>query len=314
MEKEDFIVSSLKKTERRRKAPAPYSTSKLQQDAANKLGFTSRKIMMVAQQLYEGINVTGEGLVGLITYMRTDSLRISDSAMEILREYIKENYEEGCLPEEPNLYKNKKGAQDAHEAIRPTSVLRHPDSLKGDLSKDQFRLYELIWKRFVSSQMTPEVSEVSSATLDVGKYGLRTGGSKVLFKGFTVVDKQSKTDKTSFPSFAVGDKVNLVSLLPEQHFTSPPPRFNDASLVKFLEESGIGRPSTYSSIIETLIRRYYISRSGRQLQPTVLGNLVNKLVYEVCLLTNKQSEIDKAVVQNTRILNFTNTLNYILQI
>ena len=280
IENKDFIVSTLKVSERKRKSPAPYSTSKLQQDAANRLGFTSKKIMIVAQQLYEGINITGEGLVGLITYMRTDSLRISDSAMESLRNYIVDNFDKEYLPENPNLYKNKKGAQDAHEAIRPTSVIRTPDSIKGDLTKDQFRLYDLIWRRFVSSQMTPEVSEISTANLTVGKYNFKTGGSKVLFKGFTVVDKQSKTDKTNFPSFSVGDKVELSSLNPEQHYTSPPPRFNEASLVRFLEESGIGRPSTYSSIIETLIRRYYISRSGRQLQPTVLGKLVNKLVKE----------------------------------
>ncbi len=272
------IVTEIKKQERKRKAQAPYITSKLQQDAANQLRFTSFKTMIIAQQLYEGIDLTGEGPEGLITYMRTDSTRISDGAMNSLREFITDNYSEDYLPENPNVYKNKKGAQDAHEAIRPTNVFRTPDSIKKDLTNDQFKLYNLIWKRFVASQMTPEVSEVIRASITAGDYMLRASGSKVLFKGFTAVARDSKSERKVLPDLKEGDELIPEEFLPEQHFTSPPPRFTDASLVKFLEESGIGRPSTYAPTINTLIKRYYIQRSGRQLQPTVLGKLVNNIM------------------------------------
>ncbi len=278
LEKLDFKVAEVKKQERRRKAPAPYTTSKLQQDAANRLGFTSKKTMIVAQQLYEGINLTGSGPTGLITYMRTDSTRISDVAMSALRDFISRKYAPEFLPEKPNTFKVKKNAQDAHEAIRPTDVNRTPESVKADLSREQFRLYELIWKRFVSSQMTPEVSESTTVNILGGDYLFRATGSKVLFKGFTEVDNQSKTEKNTIPAMEKGDVVLMEEFSPEQHFTTPPPRFNEASLVKFLEESGIGRPSTYAPTIDTLIRRYYITRSGRQLVPTLLGKLVNNIM------------------------------------
>jgi len=280
MEGQSFSVSEVKKQERKRKAPAPYITSKLQQDSANRLGFTSKKTMIVAQQLYEGIDLTGTGPTGLITYMRTDSTRISDTAMEALRNFIGENYALDFLPEKPNVFKVKKNAQDAHEAIRPTDVTRTPESIKADLSREQFKLYELIWKRYVSSQMTPEVSETLTVNISGGDCLLRANGSKVLFKGFTEVDKHSKTEKNKLPDMAEGDAVEIKEFLPEQHFTTPPPRFNDASLVKFLEESGIGRPSTYAPTIDTLIRRYYTTRSGRQLVPTLLGKLVNNIMRE----------------------------------
>ncbi|MCP4133552.1 MAG: type I DNA topoisomerase [bacterium] len=275
-----FTVAGVKKSERKRKPTAPYITSKLQQDAANRLGFTSQKSMMIAQQLYEGIDITGEGPVGLITYMRTDSTRISPTAIETVRGYITNNFEKEYLPEQPNAYKTKKGAQDAHEAVRPTDVLRTPDSIKNDLSREQFRLYELIWNKFVTSQMTPEVSELITATIEAGEYTFRAGGSRVLFKGFTIIDKGSKTEKNSLPVMEQGDEITVVEYKPEQHFTSPPPRFNDASLVKFLEESGIGRPSTYAPTIGTIMKRYYVVRSGKQLVPTVLGKLVNGILKE----------------------------------
>ena len=274
-----FKVESLKKGERKKNPTSPYTTSKLQQDAANRLGYTSQKTMIVAQQLYEGINITGEGPVGLITYMRTDSNRVSEGALNSARSYILENHGQDYLPASPNVYKNKKGSQDAHEAIRPTEVLRTPEKIKGDLSREQFKLYELIWKKFVSSQMTPEISEVVSATFKAGDYAFRSTGSKVLFKGFTALEKVVKAGNT-LPEFKEGDEIEVLDYKPEQHFTSPPPRFNDASLVKFLEESGIGRPSTYAPTISTLIKRYYVSRSGKQLVPTILGKLVNKLMKE----------------------------------
>ncbi|HQL84252.1 MAG TPA: type I DNA topoisomerase, partial [Spirochaetota bacterium] len=184
----DFTVKDVKVQERRRKPLAPFITSKLQQDAANRLGFTSQKTMIIAQQLYEGVDITGEGPTGLITYMRTDSTRVSESALSAVRQYIEQNFKGDYLPEKANYYSNKKGAQDAHEAIRPTDVLRTPESLKGDLSRDQYKLYDLIWKRFVASQMNAEVSEVTTASLEAGDYLFRANGSRVLFKGFTAVD------------------------------------------------------------------------------------------------------------------------------
>jgi len=277
LQAKELIVSDIKKKERKRNPQAPYITSKLQQDAANRLGFTSQKTMMVAQQLYQGVEISGEGLVGLITYMRTDSTRISDGALKSVREYISNNFESDYLPQSANTYKNKKGAQDAHEAIRPSNVFQTPDRLKSDLSKDQYRLYELIWKRFVSSQMTPEISEVTSVQLDCNNISFRAVGNKIVFPGFTKIDKEEKQGK-SLPALSVGDKVEVIDFITEQKFTSPPPRFNDASLVKFLEESGIGRPSTYAPTINTLITRYYISRTGRQIVPTILGKLVNSIM------------------------------------
>ncbi|HOW81374.1 MAG TPA: type I DNA topoisomerase [Spirochaetota bacterium] len=273
-----LTVDDVRKQERRRRPQAPYITSKLQQDAANRLGFTSQKTMIIAQQLYEGIDLKGEGPEGLITYMRTDSTRISAGALASAREYIASNFEPEYLPGTPNFFSNKKNVQDAHEAIRPTDIHRTPESIKNDLSRDQFRLYELIWKRFIASQMTPEVSEVITVSLKSGDYGFRAGGSTVLFNGFTAIDKYNKTEKATLPALEKGDEVDAVDFRSEQHFTTPPPRFNDASLVKFLEESGIGRPSTYAPTIATLIKRYYVNRHGRQIVPTVLGKLVNAIM------------------------------------
>ncbi|MDA3901603.1 MAG: type I DNA topoisomerase [Spirochaetes bacterium] len=279
LENSEFQIESLKSKNRSRKPTAPFITSKLQQEAANKLGFTTSKTMMVAQQLYEGVDLGGEeGQTGLITYMRTDSTRISQGALESVRTYISDTYSVDYLPEKPNTYTNKKGSQDAHEAIRPTEVLRTPDSIKKILSGEQYKLYSLIWKKFVSSQMTPERTEIHTLIINGSEYLFRSSATTVLFDGFTVLEKESKSKKSTFPKVQEGDHVVVTEHLPEQHFTSPPPRYNDASLVKFLEESGIGRPSTYAPTINTLIKRYYVNRSGRQLVPTVLGKLVNTLV------------------------------------
>ena len=280
LEKAKYIVESVSTKDRKRNPLPPYITSKLQQDAANRLGFTSSKTMMVAQQLYEGIPLGTEGPVGLITYMRTDSLRISETAINAVRQFISDKYSSEYLPASPNQYQNKKGAQDAHEAIRPSDVLRDPEKIKEFLTKDQYKLYSLIWKRFVSSQMTPEKSELISAVIKADEYELRASASKTIFDGFTVLEKEEKSKKNTLPKISEGDILALDKINSEQHFTSPPPRFNDASLVKFLEESGIGRPSTYAPTINTLIKRYYIVRSGRQLVPTVLGKLVNGLIIE----------------------------------
>ncbi len=277
---EKAVVSEVRAKDRKRNPQPPYITSKLQQDGANRLGFTSQKTMMVAQQLYQGVDIAGEGLVGLITYMRTDSTRVSDVAMKSLREYISSNFDGEYLPDKPNTYRNKKGSQDAHEAIRPSDVHRTPAAVKKDLSRDQFRLYEMIWNRFVSSQMTPEVSEVTTVSVDVGNCQFRASGSRVVFPGFGAVEKPAKQEKSKLPVLSEGDNILIEKFTPEQHFTSPPPRFNDASLIKFLEESGVGRPSTYAPTINTIISRYYVTRTGRQLVPTVLGKLVNRIMLE----------------------------------
>lgn len=274
----EFKVHEVKKQERKRRAQAAYITSKLQQDAATRLGFTTSRTMIVAQQLYEGIDLKGEGPTGLITYIRTDSTRIAPTAIEAVRSYIAGEFGAEYLPETPNYYANKKGAQDAHEAIRPTSVTRTPESLKEDLSREQYRLYDLIWRRFVASQMKPEVAEVTTISIAAKDCLFRATGSSVLFKGFTAVDSSEKTEKNTLPTLVVGDALRLEEFFSDQHFTTPPPRFNDASLVKFLEESGIGRPSTYAPTINTLLNRYYVTRSGRQLVPTVLGKLVNGIM------------------------------------
>jgi len=273
-----LVVTEIKTQERKRKAPPPYITSKLQQDAVNRLGFTSKKTMIVAQQLYEGIDLTGSGPTGLITYMRTDSTRISESAIDMARNYIKTNFKKEYLPESPNIYKLKKNSQDAHEAIRPADVNKTPDSIKNDLTRDQYRLYDLIWRRFIACQMTPEVTETLTVNLSSFNSSFRATGNKVLFSGYTEIEKLSKSEKNTLPALKEGDTVAVSEFKPEQHFTTPPPRFNDASLVKFLEESGIGRPSTYAPTIDTLIRRYYITRSGKQLVPTLLGKIVNDIM------------------------------------
>ncbi|MBN2160511.1 MAG: type I DNA topoisomerase [Spirochaetes bacterium] len=273
-----LTVKDVKIQERKRKPPPPYITSKLQQDAANRLGFTSQKTMIIAQQLYEGIDIHGEGPTGLITYMRTDSNRVSETALQSVRSYIAKSFSPDYLPEKMNVYTNKKGSQDAHEAIRPTDVFRSPESIKGDLTRDQYRLYDLIWKRFVASQMMPEISEVTTINLEAGEYLFRANGSRILFKGFTAVDKTDRTERSALPHLAAGDRVQAGEFFTEQHFTTPPPRYNDASLVKFLEESGIGRPSTYAPTLNTLVKRYYVTRSGKQLVPTVLGKLVDDIM------------------------------------
>jgi len=278
LDKNTLIVSEKKIKERRRSPQPPYITSKLQQEAATRLGFTSQKTMIVAQQLYQGIDIIGRGPMGLITYMRTDSTRISDVAINAVRKYIQSNFSSEYLPKTFNTYVNKKNAQDAHEAIRPTDVNLTPESVKNDLTKDQYRLYDLIWKRFVSSQMTPEITETTTVLLVSGDYVLRSAGSVVLFKGFSILDKEEKTERSILHELKEGDNVPVQAVVTEQHFTTPPPRFNDASLVKFLEESGIGRPSTYAPTLDTLLKRYYVNRQGRQLVPTVLGELVDGIV------------------------------------
>ncbi|WP_407947301.1 type I DNA topoisomerase [Pectinatus sottacetonis] len=277
LEKETFIIDEVKKSERRRKAPAPFTTSSLQQDAARKLGFTSRRTMMIAQQLYEGINIGKKGPVGLITYMRTDSTRVSELAQNDARKYILDNFDKKYIPEKPPIYTAKKDAQDAHEAVRPTDVFLLPAIVEDFLSKEQLKLYRLIWQRFLASQMVPAVYNTMSIVIKGGKYKARAVGSVLKFSGFTAIyeDNDKKKDKDIIlPEVSIGDNVVLKKILPEQHFTEPPPRYNDASIVKTLEEKGIGRPSTYAPIIETILARGYVVRREKKFEPTELGFIV----------------------------------------
>ena len=276
-----WSVAEVKKRQRSRKAAAPFTTSSLQQDAARKLGFTSRKTMMVAQQLYEGIALGRKGLSGLITYMRTDSTRISEMAQADAKEYIVENFGQEYYPAEANVYSAGKKAQDAHEAIRPTSVANAPAAIERYLNKDQFRLYQLIWQRFVASQMVPAVFDTLSVKLANGEYQAAAKGSQLKFAGFQKVYTLAENEKdkdVNLPELNEGDELRLMKAAPKQHFTEPPPRYNDASLVKLLEEKGIGRPSTYAPIIETILGRGYVTRVSKAFQPTELGFVVVELL------------------------------------
>ena len=277
----DCIVSNIRQTEKTVRPKAPFTTSKLQQASANRLGYTSRKTMQIAQQLYEGVNI-GSNRVGLITYMRTDSVRISETALADVRKWIEKNHPEN-LPAEPIHYTVGKAAQDAHEGIRPTYTEYTPDSVKEYLTRDQLRLYTIIWERFVSSQMNNAKTMTTSAEITAGDAVFRVSASKITEKGFYSVIKllSSKEDKTgNLPSLKTGEKITSDKFYPEQHFTQGPARYTDASIVRTLEEKGIGRPSTYAPIISVLLDRYYVTRSNKQLVPTQLGRMICRLLVE----------------------------------
>jgi DNA topoisomerase-1 len=276
-----FQLSSRKTSERRIKPLAPYITSRLQQDASTRLGFRAQKTMSIAQSLYEGVELGKEGSVGLITYMRTDSTRISATGLEQARRYIGENFDSAYLPESPNFYgKKQENTQDAHEAIRPTDVNRTPESVEKYLDRDQYRLYALIWRRFVASQMAPGVDEL--VTLEISdtdaKYNFRYSSSRQVFAGFRAIFPLGDEKVQHVPNFNEGDSLELVDFQKQQKFTQPPPRYTEASLIKAMEESGIGRPATYVPTIGTLDKRAYIERKGRQLIPTKLGRVVNDIM------------------------------------
>ena len=277
----DCIVSNIRQTEKTVRPKAPFTTSKLQQASANRLGYTSRKTMQIAQQLYEGVNI-GSNRVGLITYMRTDSVRISETALADVRKWIEKNYPEN-LPAEPIHYTVGKAAQDAHEGIRPTYTEYTPDSVKEYLTRDQLRLYTIIWERFVSSQMNNAKTMTTSAEITAGDAVFRVSASKITEKGFYSVIKllSSKEDKIgNLPSLKTGEKITSDKFYPEQHFTQGPARYTDASIVRTLEEKGIGRPSTYAPIISVLLDRYYVTRSNKQLVPTQLGRMICRILVE----------------------------------
>ena len=306
-EKAKFAVGAIKRGERRRLPAPPFTTSNLQQEASRKLGFSTQKTMQIAQQLYEGVELAGEGSQGLVTYIRTDSTRIADEAVEAVRALILEGYGKDFLPEKPNVYKTRKSAQDAHEAIRPTVVERRPEKIKASLSRDQYRLYKLIYDRFVSSQMTPALYDTLAVDIDADS-GVRFhfNGQKLRFAGFTTVyvesvdDPQEEAENTSLPDLTEGMAAKAGGMNAEQHFTQPPPRYTEASLVRTLEEKGIGRPSTYSPTISTITgRRGYIAKENKRLIPTELGRIVNDLmcrnfpdIVDVAFTATMEDELD----------------------
>jgi DNA topoisomerase-1 len=295
MEVASYVIGKIKRGERKRNPSAPFITSTLQQEASRRLGYTARRTMALAQQLYEGIDVGTGGPVGLITYMRTDSTNVSELAQEEARQFIAQRYGEKFLPGEAPKYKTKaRGAQEAHEAIRPTSVMRSPDSIKEFLNRDQYRLYQLVWQRFVASQMTPAIYDTLNVEVngksDQHTYLLRVAGSTVQFHGYLIVYEEAR-DEDQQPAEEEGEAripagifegqdQRLVRTIPEQHFTQPPPRYSEASLVRTLEEWGIGRPSTYAPIMGTIQQRGYVERDGKRLIPTETGFLVNDLLVE----------------------------------
>src|SRR5690349_10913220 len=293
LEGAEYVVKSVGTREKKRNPVAPFITSTLQQEAARKLRFSVKRTMMLAQRLYEGIELGKEGSVGLITYMRTDSTRIAGEAIDEVRGFIGEKYGASYLPQAPNVYKSKKDAQDAHEAIRPTAVLRTPEEIERHLSDDELKLYRLIWKRFVASQMKPAVFDqttidVSAKGTDGADYTFRATGSVPKFDGYLKLYEEGKDQKDEedeelrhkLPLVEEGEKLKFRAVKPEQHFTEPPPRYNEATLVKKLEADGVGRPSTYASILSTIQEREYVIKEGGRFTPTELGMVVTDLLVE----------------------------------
>ena len=302
VKKSDFSIESIKRGEKVKKSPLPFTTSTLQQEAAKTLNMSTKRTMNIAQQLYEGVDIKGRGTVGLITYLRTDSTRVADEAKVSSREYISENYGDNYIPKEINAKKDDKKIQDAHEAIRPTDLNLSPTVVKESLQRDQFRLYQLIWKRFVASQMAPAVYETTSVRIAAGKYRFSVAASKVVFDGFMSVYKNDD-DNEETNTLAKGLDENSVLLLSDingtQHFTQPPAHFTEASLVKALEEQGIGRPSTYAPKISTIIARHYVIKENKNLYISELGNAVNNImltafptIVDVKFTANMESLLD----------------------
>ncbi len=304
-----FVVTKVERRNRKKRPGAPFTTSTLQQEAAKKLGFSARRTMRAAQDLYEGMEVGEDAPVGLITYMRTDSVRVSDAALENVRGFIGQQYPAAYLPETPNQYTSKAArVQDAHEAIRPTDVRRRPEAMEQYLEPDQFRLYQLIWQRFVASQMNPAIYDMTVVDFDLGRYLLRATGSVMIFDGYHILytegreaeEGKSVEDLAPIPPLETGDRVDVRQIVPSQHFTEPPPRFSEASLVKELERLGIGRPSTYASIISTLTAREYVKLEQRRFTPTELGEMVEQImvsqfptIFNVEYTSQMEDELDR---------------------
>lgn len=305
LKSKDFIVSDVSKSQKNRNPQAPFITSSLQQESFNKLKFSAVKTMFVAQQLYEGIELGEEGPVGLITYMRTDSTQIAKSAIEEVRAFIGSRYGKEYLPEEERKYKSKKMAQEAHEAIRPTSVSRKPEDVASFLTPEQLKLYDLIWKRFVASQMNSAVMELTTALIQSDKYLFRATGSIVVFDGFTVVYKSQEEEsdevnnKAVFPCLKKDERLEVLKLISDQHFTKPPARYSEGSLIKALEEDGVGRPSTYAPTISTIVSRDYVRREKGYLKPTDLGIKVSDMlvsyfpqIMDISFTAHMEEELD----------------------
>ena len=284
LENTPFVVSGIKKRVTKKQPAPPFITSTLQQEASKRLGFQSKRTMKAAQELYEGIDLDDMGAVGLITYMRTDSLRISADAQAAAAEYIKGAYGENYLPDKPRVFKSKKSAQDAHEAIRPTMPDMTPDRVKNNLTSDQYKLYKLIWERFIASQMANALLDTVSVDIDAGGCLFKASGYSVRFDGFTILyeekNENEEENQKMLPLLAVDDILKVLSLDGNQHFTQPPARFSEATLIKALEENGIGRPSTYAPTITTILARMYVEREGKQLKPTALGEVITQLMKE----------------------------------
>ncbi len=319
---ETYNVISVEKKERSRSAPPPFITSTLQQEASRKLRFPVKKTMTIAQKLYEGVELGDEGPAGLITYMRTDSVRVSEHAINEARGYIGEAYGADFLPEGPNIFKVKKSAQDAHEAIRPTSVIKSPDSVKIYLSEDEFELYKLIWQRFISCQMNPALYDQTTVEIEAGKGLFRATGSVIKFPGFTIVymegkeeeeEAKEKEEEKRLPDLSEGEDLKLIALEGKQHFTQPPPRFTESALVKELEERGIGRPSTYATILSTIQDREYVIKEKNRLKPTLLGCAITDLLIEgfpevmdvqfTAEMEEKLDEVEEGSVNWVELLN-----------
>jgi DNA topoisomerase I len=310
VERATWQVANVTQKEKRRYAPPPFTTSKLQQAGYNRLRYTAKRTMMLAQRLYEGVELGDEGSVALITYMRTDSVRVSNDALAQVRDHIGSSYGPNYLPEKPNFFKSKKDAQDAHEAIRPTDVARTPDSVRKYLDDDMFKLYQMIWQRFVASQMVPAVFDQTTIDVSANDYTFRASGSVIKFDGYlaayqAVKDEEEKddegdTESRTLPRVSEGEKLRLEKIRPEQHFTEPPPRYTEATLVKELEEKGIGRPSTYAAIISTIVEREYVNKDQGRFTPTLLGERVSDLlvksfedIFDVGFTARMEEELDE---------------------
>lgn len=284
LEQEEFLVSAVKKGKKNRSPAPPFITSTLQQEASRKLGFQARRTMKAAQELYEGVEIKGQGSMGLITYMRTDSLRISEDAIREATEYIETRWGGKYLPSKPRHFKSRANAQDGHEAIRPASIAITPEAVKDSLTADQYKLYKLIWERFIACQMANCVLNTTQVTISAGKYIFKASGFNVAFEGFTALYEESKDEEEKagkdLPPLEEGMKLKVKDLKGNQHFTQPPPRFTEASLIKTLEENGIGRPSTYAATISTITSREYVIREGKAFKPTELGEVITKLMKE----------------------------------
>ncbi len=305
IEGKEFTVTNVKKSQKKRSAAPPFTTSTLQQEASRKLNMTPKRTMVIAQQLYEGVDVAGEGTLGLITYMRTDSLRLSDEAMDAAAAFIRSRYGDAYYYGKHHVFKTKSGAQDAHEAIRPTHVELDPERIKDSLNKDQYRLYKLIWSRFLASQMANALYDTVSIDTECAGHTFRSSHSSLSFSGFIAVyeegkDEEGEANGSPLPDLTVGEKASVTKIQKEQHFTQPPARYTEATLVKAMEEKGVGRPSTYASIVSTIQDREYVNKVDKKLAPTPLGEVVNGLMMErfndiidVEFTANMESRLDQ---------------------